>query len=228
MDQTQQCAGCRLLEAGVCEQSAGGGMLQEPGGSVHCIPHLLSAFCQEFADRQFLWRWNSGHYCMLWAIAHELRPKAVMEIGTMFGHSLVALCAGSGHVTRVEGVDDGSHCSPFAGRTLAEVSERHLRKSGVLPADCRIAICEGDSHELWQGFGGPYDLLHVDGDETPEGIIQDIRQYRRSLSARGAMVVSRVHREDVREVFDAMAKHFRCSKMVDKHTGIGLLKDFGH
>ncbi|HLJ45641.1 MAG TPA: methyltransferase domain-containing protein [Bryobacteraceae bacterium] len=107
------------------------------------------------------------YYRMKWAIARALQPKRILEIGVRFGYSAAAFldaCPDAEYL----GIDNDSET--FGGVAGAVEWARRIttgRKANFLVAD---------SQQLQEFPGGPYDLIHVDGQQDENGTIGDLRK----------------------------------------------------
>jgi len=105
------------------------------------------------------------YYRLKWAIARILQPRRILEIGVRFGYSAAAFldaCPGAAYV----GIDNDS--DTFGGQRGAIDWARHITRG--THAEYLIA----DSQQLAELPGGPYDLIHVDGQQDGEGSIRDL------------------------------------------------------
>lgn len=131
-------------------------------------------------------RWEIRH--LLEEVA-DLRPRAMLEIGTATGGSLLAftrVCAPDAHVLSV----DLPHGAFGGGYPMWKVP---LYKA-FATADQRLDLIRGDSHSP-QTFaavearlaGRPLDFLFIDGDHTYDGVQADFERYK-SLVRPGGLI----------------------------------------
>jgi predicted O-methyltransferase YrrM len=129
-------------------------------------------------------RWELRH---LLEEVSELRPRAMLEIGTATGGSLMAfagVCATDAHVISV----DLPHGAFGGGYPLWKVP---LYKSFARETQ-RLDLIRGDSHSSGtfddveaRLNGQKLDFLFIDGDHTYEGVKQDFERYKSLVRPRG-------------------------------------------
>jgi predicted O-methyltransferase YrrM len=135
------------------------------------------------------------YYCLL---AHYLGARSILEIGTRFGYSLIALARGAlaaapagPSVLTLKSLDleDYPNEFPVSSQEVAKANfdacvTRHRGKTEI---DIQFVV--GDSHQVRLPPGEGYDLIHVDGDHTEEGAFRDMVDYFPHVEAGGCMVV---------------------------------------
>jgi len=107
------------------------------------------------------------YYRLKWAIVRVLQPRRILEIGVRFGYSAAAFldaCPGAAYL----GIDNDS--DTFGGQKGAIRWARHITQG--THAEYLIA----DSQQLPELPGGPYDLIHVDGQHDEDGSIRDLEK----------------------------------------------------
>jgi 2-polyprenyl-3-methyl-5-hydroxy-6-metoxy-1,4-benzoquinol methylase len=107
------------------------------------------------------------YYRLKWAIARVLKPERILEIGVRFGYSASAFldaCPNAAYL----GIDNDSEVS--GGQKGAIQWARRVTEK----FDATYLIA--DSQQLEEFPGGPYDLIHVDGQQDGAGSIQDLRK----------------------------------------------------
>lgn len=107
------------------------------------------------------------YYRLKWAIARVLQPKTILEIGVRFGYSAAAFldaCPDAAYL----GIDNDS--DTFGGHQGAIDWARRITRG--MNATYLIA----DSQEFDELPGGPYDLIHIDGQQDGAGSIRDLRK----------------------------------------------------
>jgi 2-polyprenyl-3-methyl-5-hydroxy-6-metoxy-1,4-benzoquinol methylase len=106
-----------------------------------------------------------SYYRMKWAVARVLQPKRILEIGVRFGYSAAAFLDACPDATYL-GIDVDSE--DFGGHKGAIQWARRITPESR--ADYLIA----DSQQLDEFPGGPYDLIHIDGQQDGAGSIRDL------------------------------------------------------
>jgi hypothetical protein len=119
-------------------------------------------------------------------LARYFGPRSILEIGTRFGYSLIAMCRGaSPALQRVVSIDLESYENCFDQPTQA-VARRNF-DACVGPAEPSRQFIVGDSHTV--EVAETFDLIHVDGDHTEAGARDDIVKFFERLSPGGVMLV---------------------------------------
>lgn len=156
-------------------------------------PADLAALRAEYRD------WGSGYEDCA-GLGVTFKPRTVLEIGVRLGYSAYCFCSGSllGGTRRVRftGVDAERDTGPplYAYRTLAMAAET-LRR--YLP-EVKTTWCCWDTRDGLppEIAGPPYDLIHVDGDQSEEGTLADLRLVWPSLTfGKGLLVVSHANEQ---------------------------------
>jgi predicted O-methyltransferase YrrM len=136
--------------------------------------------------------------CHLGAIARSLPARKVLEIGTYDGNSALVLATNSHPESVVVTVDLPPDWDPIKDQSaLAFAAEPiNLTDRGQLgrqirehPAAARVKQVFGDSGSLdWSNFGGPFDLIFIDGCHTEKYVESDTRNAMRQLAPGGIIV----------------------------------------
>lgn len=126
------------------------------------------------------------------ALAQELQPKAVLEIGTALGGTLFLLTRVAARDAVLVSIDLSSSDDRFGGGRVEQ--RRPVFEAFALDRQ-RVRFLAGDSHtaEMLAHVeseldGRELDLLFIDGDHTEEGVRADFELYR-ALVRRGGLVV---------------------------------------
>jgi 2-polyprenyl-3-methyl-5-hydroxy-6-metoxy-1,4-benzoquinol methylase len=106
-----------------------------------------------------------AYYRLKWAIARVLQPQRILEIGVRFGYSAAAFLDACPNATYL-GIDVDSE--DFGGHKGAIQWARRVTEGSN--AEYLIA----DSQKLDELPGGPYDLIHIDGQQDGAGSIRDL------------------------------------------------------
>ena len=105
------------------------------------------------------------YYRLKFAVAKALRPASILEIGVRFGYSAHAFLAAAPDAHYV-GIDNDT--STFGGEQGAlEWARRSLSRH-------RVELVCDDTQKLVTLPGGPYDLIHVDGQQDGDGTFHDL------------------------------------------------------
>lgn len=134
-------------------------------------------------DRDAGWL-KEGTYLWYRAIGRYLRPRSIVEIGTRFGYSLVAMIRGSGFVDRVKSYDwEYDHAGSIA-YVEAMLHERY-------PKIAIDSVCV-DTRTISTLGASSYDVGHVDGDHSEEGCYNDCGLAFGALAIGGVLIVDDV------------------------------------
>lgn len=107
------------------------------------------------------------YYRVKYAVAEFVKPKSILEIGVRAGYSAAAFLQ-AGHTKIFTGLD--LNAGTWGGVMGFQAhAEKALGKYGV-----EATFITGDSQDLTALPGGPYDLVHVDGDHSREGALHDV------------------------------------------------------
>lgn len=105
------------------------------------------------------------YYRLKWATAAALQPRSILEIGVRFGYSAAAFLDACPSA-RYLGVD--ADVAAFGGAAGAlDFAAKVLQ-----PYDARIVVA--DTQQMQRLPGGPYDLIHVDGQQDGDGSFHDL------------------------------------------------------
>lgn len=137
-------------------------------GVVH--PNDTLGFCGSLNNKPEVVRWDEvqAHYAWYEMFGRWFNPTSFLEIGVAAGYSTYAILLGcNGHTPNViTWVDNGD------GKGWVMMHEYALGlvrgKFGILPE-----IISTSSHNITT-LKHKYDLIHVDGDHTYEGVLQDM------------------------------------------------------
>lgn len=164
-----------------------------PGGSTttreksfSSIPKRLRPFlANEDVDSDFA---NSSDYYDWYAVYTKTwKPERVLEIGCRYGYSSLAMIWGSDSITDLAIVDNGSYGVPLS-TAVATIQKGAGREVRIIPLEVssqelsRVSFAEIDT----------FDLIHIDGDHSEEGLLHDLCICFPALSPDGVIVVDDV------------------------------------
>jgi predicted O-methyltransferase YrrM len=117
-------------------------------------------------------------------LARYFSPGSILEIGTRFGYSLIAMCLGA-RAGRIVSIDMECYENRFDAPTQL-IAQRNLAACIGAGAP-QVEFIVGDSHqvEIIEGF----DLIHVDGDHSEAGARDDILKFYMHLNPGGVMMI---------------------------------------
>lgn len=142
-------------------------------------------------------------YPVYWAAARFLRPRAVLELGTWFGYSLVAIVAGaSGQPIRRPAGAASSSSASWEPASIVSIDNQSMRNRFVLPsqevAAANLRACTGrrgrfivgDRNTPELAAGELFDLVHVDASHTVDDLRADLLFAREHLFAPGGTILA--------------------------------------
>ncbi len=129
-------------------------------------------FQQYFAD-----------YC---GVARRYQPKRIFEIGVRFGYTAIAFMLALQSLpdapeAEYMGIDDESY-------HFASCARANLNFATVLPNHFMSAIKHNSFNGLPEGIG-TFDLIHVDGNHTAVGVMNDLNLVWRILNPGGVIII---------------------------------------
>lgn len=120
---------------------------------------------------------KTSYYNFYYSYGMHYKPKNIYEIGVRAGYTAYFLLKGSG-AKKFRGIDLETY---KLGST-----EMALKLIKRLCADSEIAI--GDSHKL-TALDELYDMIHIDGDHSYGGKVQDLELALGNLTPEGVIIV---------------------------------------
>jgi len=105
------------------------------------------------------------YYRLKYSIAKAIAPRSICEIGVRFGYSAITFLSACPHATYL-GIDNNS--ANFGGVLNA------VKWAESILHGYQYEIVIADSQKLSSLPGGPYDLVHVDGQQDGEGTFHDL------------------------------------------------------
>ena len=127
-------------------------------------------------------RYRRGYMCVKWAIAKVRDPGRILEIGVGSGISALAFLTACPNASYL-GIDN---CQMERERGVGSLMDR-ARELLAPFRDTSVII--DDSQKLAQLYGGPYDMIHVDGDHRRHAACHDVSIAWYALSPSGILVV---------------------------------------
>lgn len=121
------------------------------------------------------------YYRTKYDICKEVSPKSILEIGVRAGYSAISFLSACPDASYV-GVDAENGTHGGKGGPWMWWAQKILR-------DFNVQFVKADSQTLSELPGGPYDLIHVDGDHTTAGALHDMNIALNSLASGGIMLV---------------------------------------
>lgn len=138
---------------------------------------------------------SSGVYRWYKSLGSVVRPKSMLEIGTRLGYSLMSIWSGFDGIEKIVSVDSERDIPG----SQAAVSLKTMTRNKIYntKADCRFFVADTKNCESFDAFGGPFDLIHLDGDHSFAGCQDDIVKALGVLADGGVIVVDDLRSEDV-------------------------------
>ena len=104
------------------------------------------------------------------AIAELLNPHSILEIGVRFGYSLASLACGAGPGVKVFGIDPEQYEKDSNARASASLK--------LLGVEAQLFLGDSKNFDVTGCTGQTsFGLIHIDGDHTTEGALQDLQRY---------------------------------------------------
>lgn len=114
-------------------------------------------------------------------LLRAVRPRAILEIGSCLGHSMLAMARTLGYDGRIVSVDLGRGAGDLEGLDTRPYLEE--RADAIRAAHIRADLIYGDSHDVeivrQAAALGPFDACFIDGDHTTQGVALDWKNYGR-------------------------------------------------
>jgi hypothetical protein len=129
----------------------------------------------DIIDSEFFFELNTKHdeylksgiyYEYYYAISKYYNPKSILEIGVRYGYSMGCLIKGSDKIESVTGID----CDSYEKDSLL-IAEKNIKK--YIKDNIDFEFINKDSHSI-EKLDKKFDLIHVDGDHSYQGKIQDL------------------------------------------------------
>lgn len=122
---------------------------------------------------------RQSYYNYYFSYGRHFRPTKVYEMGVRAGYTAHYIISGAaGSVRKYRGIDLESYLQGSNAHAMALLSK-------VCPD---ASIANGSSHDL-KRLDDAYDLIHIDGDHTYDGKLQDLQLALDSLASEGVIVV---------------------------------------
>lgn len=156
------------------------------------------------------------YYNFYFSYGAHFKPKSIYEIGVRAGYTGYFLLLGSG-ATKFRGIDLETY-------KLGTTAQAKTLLTKVCP---NVQLDIGDSHKL-TSLDQPYDLIHIDGDHSYHGKIQDIELALGNLTPRGVIVIDDYNPNAgilVKQATDEMVRKYNLEITVfDTLTGHAILR----
>jgi len=130
----------------------------------------------ELISEEFFFERSHGHdylncniyYEYYYAISKFYQPSSILEIGVRFGYSLGSMIKGSDKIEFIKGIDFETL---VYGVDMLRTAEANIKK--YINPNVKCEFLNQDSHSVKE-LDRKYDLIHIDGDHSYEGKIQDL------------------------------------------------------
>jgi len=173
---------------------------------------------------------NHGQPNALWnvlqSIARQKKIDAYLEVGVCWGHSLKCLLdvQTPWRLTLCDSWGGEYGGESFGGPTHIE------RLLDALKYPNKVTFLNGNSHELLKTVTETFDLITVDGDHSPEGAMEDLKDCWPLLEVGGMLVFDDLmhpSHPELLDVFHTFVKDIGTSHltMYEDHSpmGVGVL-----
>jgi predicted O-methyltransferase YrrM len=109
---------------------------------------------------------SGRYYEYYYAISKYYQPKSILEIGVRYGYSLGSMIKGSDNIQKVLGLDIDAY-----EKNSLKIAEENI-KTNINP-NIEYEFLLKSSHEFSE-LPDFYDIIHIDGDHSYEGKVQDL------------------------------------------------------
>lgn len=158
---------------------------------------------------------KTNYYNYYYSYGLHFKPKNIFEIGVRNGYTAYYLLLGS-NAQKFRGIDLETYVigsNDFAIKLIKKVCENSI-------------ITYGNSHDL-TSLDEKYDLIHIDGDHSYQGKIQDLELSLNNISDNGVIVVDDYNDNVGKEVKNAVDYFVESTgihmKVYNTYTGHALL-----
>lgn len=153
-----------------------------------------SKLCPKDAGHVEQYEEFKGYYKTKYDIAKKHNPKNILEIGVRAGYSAYSFLSAAPDA-KYTGIDmeHGGYGGPWTWWAR-----------DILKDFNNVEFIKADSLRMESLPGGPYDMIHVDGDHSYLGAIHDMNLCWKSLSKGGLMLIDDY--DFIKEVKDAVDK----------------------
>lgn len=110
---------------------------------------------ERVAERRFLPIIGPEKARVLAAIIHEVKPKRVLEVGTLLGYSTIAMAKELGSNAEIITIE--------IDEDEARAAEKNIQRANVKP---RIKVIVGDALKIIPCLEGEFDLVFIDADKN--------------------------------------------------------------
>lgn len=135
------------------------------------------------------------------ALGHQVRPLNILELGVRFGYAGIAMLRGAAEAgirpayVGIDSEHDGIKSNSIALANLLPFSS----VTEIIPENTQNVYLVG---QQLNRIGLRYDLIHVDGDHSPEGIDSELTIAYRWIAPGGCILVDDMDVQHVREAAD--------------------------
>jgi hypothetical protein len=144
------------------------------------VKEVLAPGDDKFAERKFY-----DYYQVKAKIAEQIGPSTICEIGVRYGYSAHAFLSAAPEAKYVGydliggghggvGVDTFGHVGRILGRDYPQA---------------HVTLLHVDTQKLKDLVGGPFDLVHVDGNHTVAGCLNDLHLAERAVGLGGHILI---------------------------------------
>lgn len=126
--------------------------------------------------------YRAGYMAFKWAVAKAIDPGRILEVGVGSGiaaRAFLCACPKAAYL----GIDN---CSMEKELRISSLVERARE---LLKGFDDATVIEDDSQQLTAFYGGPYDLIHVDGDHRRDACAHDVALAWYALAPSGFILI---------------------------------------
>lgn len=156
---------------------------------------------------------NIPYESIYYYLGKLFKPKRILEIGTYIGRSLIWLVLGSGQVELVVSVDNESYTP-----NSQSIAKQSLHDFGFRGNSVFIVGNTKDKSVKDQLRKFTFDLIHIDGDHSYEGCLNDLKLSWELLDSKGIVIVHDYDASQVRKAVSDFCKEVNRTYIVIKES----------
>lgn len=138
------------------------------------------------------------------AVGCAIAPRNILEMGVRYGYSAIALIEGTGWagVESVSYLGIDSEFDGIASNEIALVNIQNRRRHPFGTAIVKVSTTNVDETNAAISGHGIFDLVHIDGDHSADGILREISIAKTWVSPKGVILIDDLDIPHVRAAAD--------------------------
>lgn len=125
-----------------------------------------------------------------------LKPKSILEIGTYIGRSIIWLTLGSRQVENIVCIDNESY-----QENTQKIAKQSLVDFGYT-GDMKFIKADSITSDIIKKLNTKFDFIHIDGDHTYEGCLNDLEKTKELLNKDGVILIHDYDFPNVKKAID--------------------------